>query len=280
PPVVFDAVDSISLLFEHAAQHAPRWQHRLLAWLDLARTRRYESQFTQRFSRVLVTSPVDCDKLATLATRYTNQPVNNRLEILPNGVDLSYFRPLKLPQKPDTVIFSGKMSYHANIAAAIDLVRSVMPIVWAERPQVEVFLVGKDPAPVVQDLADDPRVHVTGTVPDIRPHLCRSAVAISALRYSVGIQNKVLEAMAVTTPVVTTSDACRALMAEPGTHLLVGDSAPALAQAVLTLLSDDDQRRRIGKAGRRYVETHHDWDSIAARLECVYREVIDETLAR
>jgi glycosyltransferase involved in cell wall biosynthesis len=287
PPLVFDAVDSISLLFERARQGAPRWQSRLLAWLDLERTRRYEGQLLQRFSRVLVTSPEDRDTLAALAARSTGEPTNqltdpaqgrtdNRLIVLPNGVDLGYFKPLREPRQPDTVVFSGKMSYHANTAAALDLVQLVMPMVWAERPQTQVWLAGKDPPGVLRALTADPRVTVTGTVPDLRPYVGRAAVAVTPLRYGVGIQNKVLEAMALSTPVVTTPAACQALAAQAGTHLLVGDSPPALAQAILSLLSDDDRRDRLGEAGRHYVETHHDWDRIAARLESVYQDAIDQ----
>ncbi len=281
PPIVFDAVDSISLLFERASQSAPRWQSRMLARLDLNRTRDYEGQFLQRFSRVLVTSPDDRDALTELSqVNGRAGAAEKRLVVLPNGVDLTYFRPPCEPRQPDTVIFSGKMSYHANTAAALDLVQLVMPIVWAERPQTQVWLVGKDPPAVLHELAKGPRVKVTGTVPDIRPYLGRAAVSVSPLRYSVGIQNKVLEAMAMATPVVTTSGSCRALVVEPGTHLLVGDSVTTLADAILSLLGDEEQRRRLGRAGRHYVETRHDWNRIVARLEAVYQEAIDDAASR
>jgi len=277
-PIVFDAVDSISLLFERAGQNAARWQSRLLARLDLNRTRRYEAGFTQRFSRVLVTSPEDRDALAALVSEQARQVESRseeRLIVLPNGVDLDYFASRDEPRQPDTLVFTGKMSYHANTAAALDLVQSIMPHVWAERPQTQVWLVGKDPPDVLRELAEDLRVRITGTVPDIRPYLGRATVSVSPLRYGVGIQNKVLEAMAMGVPVVTTSNACRALMVKPDSHLLVGDSAQALAHAILSLLADEGQRQRLGEAGRRYVEAHHDWDRIAAQLESIYREAID-----
>ena len=283
PPVVFDAVDSISLLFERAAQMAPSWKGRFLAKLDLKRTRHYEARFTQRFSRVLVTSPEDCNALAALSISNkegTKPAKGHNLVVLSHGVDLTYFRPVQDMRQPNVVIFNGKMSYHANIAAALDLVRVIMPRVWPERPQTQVWLVGKDPPAVVRELAKDPRVKVTGTVPDIRPYLGTAAMAVAPLRYSVGIQNKVLEAMAMGTPVVTTSATCRALMVEPDTHLLVGDTIPSLAQAILRLLSDADKRHRLGRAGRAFVEKHHDWDGIAALLETVYQEAIDEPIFR
>jgi glycosyltransferase involved in cell wall biosynthesis len=284
PAIVFDAVDSIALLFERAAQNAARWQSRLLARLDLNRTRRYEGEFTQRFSRVLVTSPEDRDALVALAAKQAGEGESRSKErpiVLPNGVDLDFFAPLEEPHEPDTVVFTGKMSYHANTAAVLDLVQSIMPHVWAKRPQTQVWLVGKDPPDVLRELAKDRRVTVTGTVPDIRPYLGRATVSVSPLRYGVGIQNKVLEAMAMGIPVVTTSDACRALMVQPGSHLLVGDSAPELAQATLSLLANGERRDRHAAAGRNYIETHHNWGRIAAQLESVYQETInDQSLAR
>ena len=272
-PVVFDSVDSIALLFERALRQAPRWQSRFLARLDLARTRRYEGQLLHRFRRVLVTSPEDREMLL----RLTPPPVpEERLIVLPNGVDLRYFRPMGLERRPDTLIFSGKMSYHANVAAALYLVQEVMPHIWARRPQVQVWIVGKDPPSVVRELAADDRVLVTGTVPDLRPYLAQAAVAITPLRYSVGIQNKVLEAMAMGTPVVTTPATCRALAVEPGRDLLVAETPAGLAEAVLSLLADEARRRQMGRAARRYVETHHDWNAVAARLGAIYREVVTE----
>lgn len=277
PPVVFDSVDSISLLFERAAHDAARWQSRFMARLDLSSTRRYEGEITQRFDRVLVTSPEDRDAITRLSSERgssSREGAERCLAVLPNGVDLAYFHPLDQPRQPDTVVFCGKLSYHANTAAALDLVRVIMPMVWSERPQVQVWLVGKDPPPALQELSSDPRVTITGTVPDVRPYVGTAAVAVAPLRYGVGIQNKVLEAMALATPVISTPGACRALQVEPNEHLLVGDTAPELARHVLTVLDDETLRSRLGGAGRLYVEQHHDWGAVAARLERIYRATI------
>ena len=272
-PTVFDSVDSITLLFERARRAAPAWRSRLLARLDLARTRRYESGLLERYSRVLVTSPRDQEALAQLSTVPT---VDGRLVVLPNGVDLDYFTPLDLPRDPATLIFSGKMSYHANVAAALDLATQVMPHIWRRRPEARLVIAGKDPTAELQALAADPRITVTGTVPDLRPYLARATVAVSPMRYGVGIQNKVLEAMAMATPVVTTPQATTALQAEPGEDLLVASTPRGIAEAVLALLTNPALRLRLGQAGRRYVEIHHDWSAVAGKLEAIYREAIAE----
>jgi glycosyltransferase involved in cell wall biosynthesis len=242
-----------------------------MASLDLGRTRHYESRLLECYPRVLVTSPEDKEALAKLSTRKDTQ---GRLVVLPNGVDLDYFSPLDTPRNPATLIFTGKMSYHANLAAALDLATQVMPRVWARRSDARLIIAGKDPTAELLALGAEPRITVTGTVPDLRPYLARATLAVSPIRYGVGIQNKLLEAMAMTTPVVSTPQATAALQVVPGRDLLVADTAQAIAEAVMTLLADDAQRYRIGQAGRRYVETHHNWNTAAEKLEAVYREVI------
>lgn len=272
-PIVFDSVDSITLLFEHVLQAGPTWRSRLLARLDLARTRRYESRFLERFQRVLVTSPRDKETLAKLTT---TPALRHQLTVLPNGVDLNYFQPMPIPREPATLIFSGKMSYHANVAAALDLATQVMPRVWEGLPEARLFIVGKDPTPALLALTADPRITVTGTVPDMRPYLTQATVAISPIRYGVGIQNKVLEAMAMATPVVSTPQAVSALQVQAGQDVLVAETPETMAQASITLLSDQSLRQRLGQAGRRYVEIHHDWNRAAEKLESIYREVSAE----
>jgi sugar transferase (PEP-CTERM/EpsH1 system associated) len=270
-PVVFDAVDSIALLFERVSQAGPTWSSRLMARLDLARTRRYESQLLDRYPRVLVTSPIDRDALASLSLAQCRE---SRLVVLPNGVDLDYFTPINIPRDPTTLIFTGKMSYHANLAAAMDLITQVMPLVWQQIPEAKLIIAGKDPPAHLQAAAADSRITVTGTVPDLRPYLAQAAVSVSPIRYGVGIQNKVLEAMAMATPVITSSQALTSLQARADQEAFVADTPQAVAEAAVRLCADEALGRRLGQAGRRYVETHHDWNVVVKNLEGIYREVM------
>lgn len=276
-PIVFDSVDSITLLFERVLQAGPNWRSRMLARLDLARTRAYEGKFLERFQRVLVTSPRDRDTLAQLTT---TPELSQRLIVLPNGVDLNYFNPIFTPRDPATLVFTGKMSYHANVAAGLDLANKVMPLVWQQLPQARLMIVGKDPTPTLLALASDPRITVTGTVPDIRPYLAQATVAISPMRYGVGIQNKVLEAMAMATPVISTSQAVSALQVKEGQEALIADTPETMAQAVVTLLANESLRHHVGQTGRRYVETRHDWNLAAAKLELIYQEAATEKICK
>ena len=269
-PVVFDSVDSISLLFGKVLQDAPSLKSRLMAMLDLERTRRFEGHLTDRFKQVAVTSEADRQALIELGSD------GERVTVVSNGVDLDYFKPMDVARRPLRLVFTGKMSYHANIAAVEDLVHKIMPLVWKEQPTAELFIVGKDPSPAVAALAEIPQVTVTGSVPDLRPYLAEAAVALSTVRYGVGIQNKVLEAMAMGTAVVCSPQANSALKTRNGVDILVGDSPQASARHILDLLAAPARRDQIGAAGRKYVETFQTWDHAASSLERLYTSVIDK----
>lgn len=264
-PVVYDSVDSISLLFEKVLKDAPSLKSRLMAALDLERTRRFEGRLLERFAEVAVTSEVDRQALIALGC------AGDQITVVPNGVDIHYFQPQPLERDPLRLVFTGKMSYHANVAAVEDLVHKIMPLVWQTYPNAHLQIVGKDPAPVIQMLGQSPNITVTGYVPDMRPYLAQTAIAVSTVRYGVGIQNKVLEAMAMATPVVCSTQAASALQAENGRDLLIGAHPEALAQHIISLLASAEKRNAIGQAGRHYVEQFQSWDSAAVILENLYQ---------
>ncbi|MEJ5248133.1 MAG: glycosyltransferase family 4 protein [Caldilinea sp.] len=284
PPVIWDSVDSISYLFEQAVQTSRTLRSRLITGIELERTRRHEAWLVGQFERTLVTSALDRAAFVGLLNEYFPEALPalaDRIEVIPNGVDLERFAfrdPLQRP--PATIIFSGKMSYHANVTAALHLVNDVMPLVWAQRPDVQVWIVGRDPTAEVRRLAEShppspesgrPRVVVTGAVPDMAAYIQAATIAVAPLLYGAGIQNKALEALACGTPVVATHQATAALNVVSGRELLIADGAEAFAQALLTLLANPELRARLGAAGRRFVEEHHSWDAAVARLEAVYQ---------
>lgn len=275
-PRVYDAVDCMSRLLGQTAADGPTYSSRLTARAELPRTRRFERALVRHFDRILFTAEAERDALLALAEPEGGAVPAERVRVLPNGVDLEYFTPLDTPRDSATLIFLGRLGYHANFAAGRHLVTEIMPRIWARRPEVRVLLVGADPPAALRALAATagPRVEVTGYVPDVRPYLGGATVSVSPLGYAVGIQNKVLEAMAMATPVVATPAACAALRAVPGEHLLVAEDADAFAVSVLHLLDDPALARRLGVAGRGYVDAQHDWRAVARELEAIYCDAI------
>jgi len=272
-PVVWDSVDCISLLFRYSAQNNQRLFTRLISTLEINRTARYEAHLLRTFDHTVITSPKDREGLLALEPDSPKEKVT----VISHGVDLDYYRPDETQlRNPSMLVLSGKMSYHANVAMAQYLVKEIMPLLWAQRPELELTIVGKDPPASIQEFAAHPKIKVTGTVPDLRPYLQRAALAVAPLRYAVGVQNKVLEAMACATAVVTTPQVLTSISARPGQDLMIGEDASSFAQAVLTLLDDPERRLAMQQSARRYVEENHSWDIVTQRLEQVYQAAIAE----
>jgi glycosyltransferase involved in cell wall biosynthesis len=276
-PVVWDSVDCISHLFRQAASHSRSFFGKFMTRFDLPRTAQAESDLICQFDHALVTSLADRNAMLELVP---TGKTPSQISVLPNGVDMEYFHPNpELQRDAETIVFSGKMSYHANISMVKYLVAQIMPRIWKVRPAARLYIVGKDPSPEIKELQKNPRIIVTGTVEDIRPFLCRATVSVVPLLYGAGIQNKILEAMATATPVVTTCGAISALEAQPDEHLLVSDDPDGFSQAVLKLMQDPNLQKKIGEAGETYVRANHQWSSIASRLVHIYEQVLQRNPA-
>jgi len=267
-PVIWDSVDCISYLFKQASMYSTSGGFgRFVTRFELERTRLTEGKLIGEFDHVLVTSETDKKALLELALPSINPAP---ISVLSNGVDLEYFHPnLDVQRDAETLVFSGKMSYHANISMVNYLAAEIMPRIWQKRPSVQLMIVGKDPTAEIRALSVDPRITVTGTVNDIRPFLWKATVAVVPLVYGAGIQNKILEAMACGTPVVTTSRTLSSLNAIPNEDVLVADDAEKFSQNILKLLDDPKFQFKISTAGTDYARKSHSWKVMAeALLDC------------
>lgn len=274
-PVIWDSVDCITHLFRQAASQSKSLKGRFRSWLDLDRTARYEGWLLDKFNHILVTSPVDREALLSLQPQgSTPAPIS----VLGNGVDVEHFSPDPTVERElATLVISGKMSYHANVTMTLYLVNEIMPYVWQKRPNAKLLVVGKDPTREIEALAENPNIVVTGTVDALPPYLQKATVAVAPITYGAGIQNKILEAMGCGTPVVTTPHAVAALSIEADRDLLVADSPESYANAIVSIIEDPQKQDDLGRNGRTYVEQHHHWPNVAARLETIYAESIEST---
>ncbi len=272
-PVVWDSVDCISHLFRQASHQSATRRSRWLTRFELARTESYEHWLSRQFDRVIVTSKTDKQAfLSLIGSPDHDQPIS----VLQNGVDLDYFVPNPdVVRETNTLVISGKMSYHANVSMVLNFAHELLPLIREKIPTIKLIVVGKDPPRAIRALARESGIRVTGTVEDVRPYLLGASLSVSPITYGAGIQNKVLEAMACGTSVVATPIAVSALDVEPGQDLLVAQEAGSFATAVLFLLEDAELRMRVGNAGRRYVEKNHAWEQIVTELEEIYYDVID-----
>jgi sugar transferase (PEP-CTERM/EpsH1 system associated) len=263
-PVLFDAVDCISAYLQQQWKLAQNPLEKAFIYEELKKMHRYEPRVIAPFNRVVITSAYDRDYLIALGER------PHHIQVVQNGVDTEYFAPLVSPREKDSLVFCAKLDYYPNSQAIVDFCQNVLPIIWKHHPHVRLTIVGNGPPTTVRALSTDNRITVLGYVPDTRPYLGSASIALAPLKVAVGIQNKVLEALAMGAPLVGTSASCRALRVRDGKHLLMAEENQAYAEAVLKLLEEPLLAQNLGIAGRQYVKEHHCWMEAANTLSDLY----------
>lgn len=267
-PVVFDSVDCLTSLFSQMAGMKKNPLAKLIMLEEAWKLRSYEPRILRRFNRVIVTSDSERENLLRLGA-----PSNTN--VVPNGVDTDYFAPMNVDKVDRRIVFSGKMSYAPNAQAAIWFAEKVLPILRSKWSDTQFVIVGSRPPTSVRKLADVPGVTVTGHVNDIRPYLASSVLAVAPMQTAVGVQNKVLEALAMALPVVASPLATRAIGVDtPG--LLEADTPQEVADAISSLFDNPSAAAEMGKAGRDAVARKFSWTSSASILERIYAEVLEE----
>lgn len=258
PYRILDLTDAISTEIERSLPYRDaRW--RLVYRMELPRIRRYEREIVRQFDETWLISDAERRQLL-------QGEANERVLVIPNGVDTDRFRPSGITGSSEKIILVGHMGVFHNIDAAEYLAREILPRIQKALPATRLDIVGAEPADEVKNLGTIPSVRVLGHVADLNAALNDAAVFAAPLRFAAGIQNKVLEAMAAGLPVVTSSYVNDGLQAEDGQHLIVADEPEAFAEAVVLLLRNPKLRRKIGRAGREFVMSHYRWEDVLDRL--------------
>ena len=286
---VLDLCDSLALNLSRRAELdcTPK---RFLVKLEEKRVRRYEIEIMKAFDSGTVVAHFDRDYLL-------NQDNSLNLSVVPMGVDLKYFQPLKVnndsngadvtkkqnmtltvqedfaDDRSKNLLFTGTMNYFPNSDAVIYFCNNVFPLIQKRYPDATFYIVGNHPTEQIRRLSDQKGVVVTGYVPDIRPYFEKASVFVAPLRAGSGIQTKNLEAMAMGIPVVTTSIGAMGLEAETDTELLIADTPETFAERVIHLIENPDIRQNLANAGRKRVEASYDWQVLVNRLEQVYDQI-------
>lgn len=250
--------DAMSLGLRRSLPFQPVWRRPGVLWEE-RRVSAWESRITRCFRESWVVSDVDRDDLRERGAV--------RVETIPNGVDERLFDVHPAATEPPQAVFLGHLGVPHNVDGAEFAALQVWPHVLRDRPDARLRIVGAGATARVLRLAEAEGVEVTGRVSDLADVWRSARVMISPLRFSSGMQNKVLEAMAAGVPVVTTPPVADGLGARDGSHLVVAEGEKALAHAVLTLFRDPVAARRIGDAGRAFVRATFRWSTIVERIE-------------
>ena len=238
-------------------------------WLEAKKLEREEKRLARRFDMCTTTTRAEWETLENYSTGVAT-------DWFPNGVDNVYFAPSTTEYDPDTICFVGRMDYYPNQECMFDFCTSILPRIQERRPQVKLVIVGADPSPAVKKLGELKGVSVTGSVPDVRPYLKRSALMVAPLNIARGTQNKILEAMASGVPVVTSGIAAGGVDAVAKEHFLVANNPTEHSATVLRILGDPGERQRLALAGRSRMLSHHEWGRSMQRLDAI----IEGCLAR
>ena len=269
-PIVADLCDAAANRIRGQMRDAGPLQLPALG-LEYLELRRVESALLRRARHALFASPRD--RAAVLAA--AGEPaMATPTSIIPNGVDLAFWERGSTSLGRDEIVLTGAMDYPPNVDAAVVLVERILPSVRAAIPTAHVSIVGRDPTPRVRALAEQPGVTVTGFVDDVRPYLEAAAVFAAPLRHGAGIQNKVLEALAMDVPVVATPLAAAGLRTEEGAipPIEVADVDAMADPLIARLRAAADAGAGADGTRRAYVRDHFDWVRNAARLEAILGE--------
>ena len=195
--------------------------------------------------------------------------------IIPNGVDHEFFKPQEREKKYD-LVFTGNMSYPPNVNAVEYLAYEILPIVWKTRPETTLYIAGATPDPKVKKAASD-KIVVSGWLDDIRDAYAQSRVFIAPMRIGTGLQNKLLEAMSMRLPSITSPLANASLGAKPDEEILIGSNAQEMAQHIINLLTDTEKAEQIAQAGFDFTNRVYDWGKATERLEEAMKSITKQT---
>ena len=231
--------------------------------VEARRAARLVRRWAPVYERVVATSSLDAERFAAV--------VDRPIDVVHNGADFATFLPTPPLERPPTAVFTGTLSHPPNVHGIVWFVREVWPLVRAQLPDARFRVVGREATPAVREATAVPGVELVGAVPDIRPWLAESTIAVVPLHDGGGTRLKIAEALACGRAVVSTTIGAEGLDLEPGRHLLVADAPDAFATATIRALTDPALRARLARDGREEARRRYAWQSLgdcyAAALE-------------
>ena len=253
-PKTLDYMDTFSKGMERRIEHGG-WRKPFIKW-EFQRLKKYENLVFDYFENKTIISKQD--------QGFIFHPNRAKIVIIPNGIDFAKFKPIEIDKQYD-LVFVGNMRYAPNVESALFIVNEILPILLKEKPDVTILLSGSSPAKAVLELAST-HVTVSGWVDDIRESYAKGRIFFAPLNIGTGLQNKLLEAMAMGIPCITSSLANNALKATDKKEILIGNTPEEYKRLILNLLSDTEQSISIANAGKKYVENTFNWNDSTQKL--------------
>ncbi len=265
-PFIVDIIDSLSLYLKSYFQ-----KHKSLkTFIHYIWSSRYEMLHFPKAKNAIFVSPVDKDQVASKCPY-------SRMWVVPNGVDVAYFCSNNMPDNSNyKILFTGVMDYNPNHDSIMYFIKSIYPLIKAKIPHATLTIAGKNPTVELQAVChDNPDIIATGAVSDMRPYFDDASVYVAPIIAGAGLKNKILEAWAMSKPVVSTTMGGYGLEAVDGKNLLFADSPSIFAEKVITLLENPSLRMRLATDGRKTVEQSYSWKAQSDKLGEIFKEVLE-----
>lgn len=197
--------------------------------------------------------------------------------VIPPSVEIDYFKSIGVSEENSSILFTGTMNHPPNYLSAIYFAKKIHPLIKKEIPEIKLYIVGRSPEKRLIELGKkDGSIIVTGAVPDVRPYFSKASVFVNPIIVDDGgVKNKVLEAMAMGKAIVSTSIGARDLGFKDGESILIADDEKDFTEKVIMLLKDENERKRIGRNARKFVEENHSWDKRTDELYEAFKKVVE-----
>ncbi len=266
-PVIYELIDSMQLNLQNMVREE-RFFKKIIYKIELERMKVYEKRLCENERYISVVSKKDKQYIGM-----------NHINVIPNGVDTNIFKYQSEPRE-GVIIFSGNMGYLPNIHAVRWFVEECLPIIQHARPNVQFRIVGANPSTYIKKLHNGKTIFVTGYVESIVDELNNAQVAVAPMRSGSGMQNKIIEAMACGTPVVTTHNGLEGLFAQNEEEILVEDTPDTFSQAVINLLSDEQLYNSFVKKSIQYSDNYHSWEHSNKMIRDIYLDALSDRFRR
>jgi len=230
---------------------------KLIFKFEFVRLKRYEEKVFKWFNNTYIISEQD------KASFYFKE--SNQIKVSPNGVDHDFFQPIKKDKKTYDIVFTGNMSYPPNVSAVEYIATELMPLLIKRKPNIKLLIAGATPSNSVKALSNE-NIHISGWLDDIRDAYNDASVFLAPLQIGTGLQNKLLEAMSMEVPCITSELANNALKAKNNEEILIGQTPKEYVDAVFTLLNNEEIKNKIINNGKRFVMETYNWNAISKNL--------------
>lgn len=262
-PKVLDFQDALSTNMKRRASKSS-FLLKCLFNIEAKRLQKYEAKMFNIFNKLTIIVQTDKKEI--------KHPSQNEITVISNGVDDSYFNYKSNKNKEFDIIFSGGMSYAPNSVAAIFLATEIMPLVWEKLPNTKLVIAGANPTSSVQSLNSE-NIKVTGWVEDMKEYYAKSKIFVAPMQIGTGLQNKLLEAMAMNLPCISSPLANEALGATHNENILIASSPKEYANSIINLLQNPSLADQIAQKGNNFVRENYRWETYGSQLESILKQV-------